>query len=206
MKTTKLLIAAMAVAAAFAAVNAQGQNLNAELLRIDPYLAVEGTFNDGINNENMPVGVLKFSEFDAFCIEPLQPLGFPETLVYQINNPLSPENSDRVARLIGGYLSSPQSPEDAAAVQWAIWETTTEALLQPSLASGNVRITSLDHQSTSALADFYLANVQSYSPVAVTFLTNADRQDVVTWNVVPEPTSAGLAALSGLLLLRRRRA
>ena len=46
----------------------------------------------------------------------------------------------------------------------------------------------------------------NYSPVALTYLCNPTRQDVVTWNVVPEPTTAGLAALSGLLLLRRRRA
>ena len=90
-------------------------------------------------------------------------------------------------------------------MQWAIWEinadttTTTRSLLD-----GDVRISSAS-QDTALLANQYLTNWNSYTPVALTYLKNEGRQDVVTWEVVPEPATAGLAALPGLLLLRRRR-
>ena len=90
-------------------------------------------------------------------------------------------------------------------MQWAIWEVTTEALLSASLFDGTIRIIEPASEGTAFLANQYLANVKNYTPVSLTYLRNDGRQDVVTWNVVPEPASAGLAALSGLLLLRRRR-
>ena len=68
----------------------------------------------------------------------------------------------------------------------------------PSLLDGNVRITIPVNQSTADLANQYLANVNSFAPVALTYLTNTGRQDVVTWNVVPEPGSLGLVAFSDL--------
>ncbi|MEI7927726.1 MAG: hypothetical protein WCH40_04190, partial [Verrucomicrobiales bacterium] len=39
----------------------------------------------------------------------------------------------------------------------------------------------------AAFANSYLSNVNSYTPVNLTYLTNGTRQDVVTWNMVPEP-------------------
>jgi hypothetical protein len=203
MKTTKLLICAVAVVAALAAAKAKGQTLTANLTGFDPGLSVEGTVDNGSYFGNVDSGVLKFSEFDAFCVEPTQALSFPETLIYQVQSPSSLANSDTIARLVGGYLASAKTADDAAAVHWAIWEVTTESLSSASLLDGNVRISAPGN--VALLANQYLANVSSYTPVALTYLTNSTRQDVVTWNVVPEPSSAGLAALAGLFLLRRRR-
>ena len=211
MKTSKLLICAVAVSAAIAAVSAQGQSLTATLNGIDPGLTYQGTWN-GDFVYNYPAGVMNFTDvatgtgFSAFCVQPLQEIVYGETLVYEIQNPISLANSDIIARLIGRYLASPPSDQTAAAVQWAIWEVTTETTSVESLFNGSVRIIESAGNSTAALANDYLANVLNYSPVALTYLSNPTRQDVVTWNVVPEPASAGLAALSGLLLLRRRRA
>ncbi|MEO5914214.1 MAG: PEP-CTERM sorting domain-containing protein [Luteolibacter sp.] len=205
MKTTKLLICAVAIAAAFAAAKAKGQNLPATLIGIDPGIAVTGTVDNGSFIQAYPSGVSKFTEFDAFCIEPTQGLSYGETLVYQVQNPLSLTNTDTIARLVGGYLASSQTAEDAAAVQWAIWEVTTESLSSYSLSDGNVRITSPLNQDTITLANQYLAQAPNYTAANVTFLTNADRQDVVTWNAIPEPASAGLFTLSALFLFRRRR-
>jgi hypothetical protein len=146
------------------------------------------------------------TDFSAFCVEPLQDISYGETLTYQVQNPLSLANYDTIARLVGGYLASTGSDQDAAAVQWAIWEVTTESLLSASLFDGSIRIIEPVSEGTATLANQYLANVKNYTPVALTYLRNDGRQDVVTWNVIPEPASAGLAALSGLLLLRRRRA
>ncbi|MEO8614545.1 MAG: hypothetical protein ABI600_05340 [Luteolibacter sp.] len=204
MKTTKLLICAMAIAAAVAAVKAQGQNFSATLVDIVPGLPVTGTLDNGSFTQQYPSGVMRFTDFDAFCVDPLQSISYGETLIYQIQDPISLVNYDKISRLVGGYLASSRSDQNAAAVQWAIWETTNETVNSPSLLDGNVRIlpVSLD---TATLANQYLANINTYSPVALTYLTNSTRQDVVTWNVVPEPGSAALAALSTLVLLRRRR-
>jgi len=217
MKTTKLLICAVAFATAFAAVNAHGQNLSATLTGIAPGLNVNGTWNNGSFTHDYPAGVMNYTnvvnlsnsanlpDFSAFCVDPLQNAAYGETLVYQVQNPLSLANSETIARLVGGYLASSGSDQEAAAVQWAIWEVTTESLQSASLLDGNVRIVGPASQATALLANQYLANVNSYTPVTLTYLTNSTRQDVVTWNAVPEPGSVGLAALSGLLLLRRRR-
>ncbi len=206
MKTTKLLICAIALVSAIAAAKARGQNLSATLIGINPGLAITGTVDNGSFTQAYPSGVLSFTEFDAFCFEPNQGISFNETLVYQIQNPLSLVTSDLIARVIGGYLGSSQSNEQAAAVQWAIWELTTESLESYSLADGNVRITDTANPNVLALANEYLAQASTFSPANVTFLSNPTRQDVVSWNVIPEPASAGLLALSSLLLLRRRRA
>jgi hypothetical protein len=212
MKTTKLLVCAVAVSTAIAAVSAQGQSLTATLNGINPGLTYEGTWN-GSFIFDYPAGVMNFTEvgtglnFSAFCVQPLEDIAFGETLVYDIQSPTSLGiKADIVARLIGAYLSAPASDQTAAAVQWAIWEVTTETTPVESLFDGTVRIIDPAGSSTATLANQYLANYTAYSPVALTYLSNPTRQDVVTWNVVPEPTTAGLAVLSGLLLLRRRRA
>lgn len=205
MKTTKFLICAVSVAAALSAANANAQSIPATLIDISPVLAVNGTLDNGSFIQDYPSGVLRFTEFEAFCVEPLQDIAYGQTLVYQTQDISLLSNSDTIARLVGGFLSSSRGAQDAAAVQWAIWEITNESLAGPSLLTGNVRITSPVNQSTADLANQYLANVNNYSPVALTYLTNPDHQDIVTWNVIPEPGSLALAAFSGLLLLRRRR-
>lgn len=210
MKTSKLLICAVAVYAAFASTSAQGQNLSATLNGISPGLTLNGTWN-GSFFYDYPAGVMNFTEqstglnFSAFCVQPLQDIAYGETLAYEIQSPLSLANTDIIARLIGGYLASSPSNENAAAVQWAIWEVTTETTSAQTLFEGSVRIVPPAGDSTALLANQYLANVMNYTPVAFTHLSNPTRQDVVTWNI-PEPTSAALGALSSLLLLRRRRA
>lgn len=205
MKTTKLLICAISIAAAVAAARASAQTFPATLIGINPGEAVNGTLNDGGFVQDYPSGVLDFVEFDAFCVEPGQDLEYGESLVYEVQDISLLTNYDRVAKLIGGFLTSPQTTADAAAVQWAIWEFTTEFLSSPSLLTGNVRITTPVNQAIADLADQYLANINTFTPATLTYLTNAGRQDVVTWNTIPEPGSLCLAAFSAAFLFRRRR-
>lgn len=212
MKTTQLLTYGLALAGAFTAARANGQSLPATLIEINPRLGITATVDNGSFIQEYASGVMQFTDFEAFCIEPTQGLSYGESLIYQVQNPLSLGTTDTIARLVGGYLASmsPSQSEldkarNAAAVHWAIWEVTTESLKPYSLADGNVRITSSLNQDTIDLANQYLADVSTFTPANVTFLTNGTRQDVVTWSVVPEPASAGLLALSGLLLFRRRR-
>lgn len=206
MKSSKLLICAVAAMAAYVAAPANGQNIPATLTIINPGLATTGTY-DGGTFHTLPAGVLDFTNFDAFCVEPLEGLGYGQTVVYQIQNPASLTNYDSIARLVGGFLSIGPSRTDldAAALQWAIWEINSETVSGPySLLGGNVNLAP-ESSAVAARADQFLANINSYTPATLTYLTNSSYQDVVTWNVVPEPTSLGLATISGMFLLRRRR-
>jgi hypothetical protein len=211
MKTTKLLIYAVAISTALTASMAHGQNLTATLNGISPGLTAKGTFNNGSFTWDFPAGQMNFSspgipDFGAFCVEPLEDLGYGQTLVYQLQNTSTLANAGTIARLVGGYLASSRSDIDAAAVQWAIWETTNEVLASQSLSTGDIRIIGTTNSSLINLANQYLANVNTYTPATLTYLTNSTYQNAVTWNSVPEPTSALLGGLSCLLLLRRRRA
>lgn len=205
MKTTKILICAVALAAAFSAIKANGQTLSAKLINNSPGMAVTGTISDEAVLNSYPAGVLNFENFGAFCVEPNQPIVYGETLVYDIQDPTTLANVETISRLIGGYIKSDKTALDAAAVQWAIWETTSELLPIHSLDTGNVRISSTASGDVATLANQYLNNVNSYSPATLTYLTNSTSQNIVTWNVVPEPGSAALLALSALLLICRRR-
>lgn len=211
MRTKNLRICAVVVSAAIAAMHAQGQSLSATFDGIEPALTYQGTW-DGENIFNIQAGVMNFTNvdtglsFSALCVQPDQDILFGETMVYEIQSPLSLADSDLIGRLIGAYLASSPTDQNAAAVQWAIWAVTTDSPTIESLLDGRVRITDPAGAPTATLANQYLANALNYSPVSFTYLTNPNHQDVVTWSVVPEPASAGLVALSGLLLLRRRRA
>lgn len=183
--------------------SARGQNLTATLTEISPGLAVSGTYGGGAF-ESIPSGVLKFTDFDAFCVQPLEVLSYGQTLEYVIQDPSSLDNRETIARLIGGYLANPDRTNvDAAAVQWAIWEVVMEPN-DKNLFSGSVSI-GPDDVAVANLANQYLANSLNFAPVSLVYLTNSSYQDVVSWNVIPEPSTAGLAVVSGLLLLRRRR-
>jgi uncharacterized protein (TIGR03382 family) len=205
MKTTKFLICAISIAAAVAAVRASGQSLPATLNEISPGLLVNGTANDGAYVGDFFSGLMRFDGFDAFCVEPNEPLGYGDSLVYQVQDAFLLSNADTVARLISAYLDSPKTPDHAAAVQWAIWEATTETLSSPSLLDGGVRISIPVNEPTAVLANQYLASAGNFAPAKLVYLTNSGRQDVVTWTPIPEPGTAMLAALSALAVFRRRR-
>jgi hypothetical protein len=208
MKTTNLLICAISVASAMAVSNAKGQTISAHLIDISPGLPVRGTIDNGSFVQDYPSGVFRFTDFNAFCVEPQEALSYGESLIYEVQNISLLPNSDKIARLVGGFLASSQTGADAAAVQWAIWEVTNETLSGSSatpLLDGNVRIIVPESLATANLANQYLANINTYVPASLTYLHNTGRQDVVTWNLVPEPSVLGLTAFSALLCLRRRR-
>jgi len=198
------------MATALVASQAYSQSIPTTYDLVTPGFGVNGT----VNNEDLildyPSGVMSFKNisFDAFCVEPLVDLPYDTTLVYEVTDIATLTNSNAVALVVAYYLASQQTPEDAAAVQWAIWELTTENSSSLSLTDGNVRILAGD-EDTRDLANTYLGlaknNPNTLAPASLTYLTNKDQQDVVTWNLVPEPGSAALALLSAVALLGRRR-
>jgi hypothetical protein len=206
---TKLLLCAVGFASFLFTEKAQSQSLTVHFVEISPNVPVNGSVN-GSYFLDYPSGVALFQEFQAFCVDPLQDLSYGETVTYDIQDAGTLTNSLAIAKLVGGYLASDQTAEDAAAVQWAIWEVVAELSGSSSLLDGNVVLSPTSetnpHGSTIAsLGNQYLANIDSFTPATLTYLYSETHQDVVTWEVVPEPATAGLAVLSALMLFRRRR-
>src|SRR5690606_9529949 len=106
------------------------QTVTVTLNEVNPGLSVNGTF-DGSHYQDWISGVASFDFFDAFCVDPYERIDYNETLVYQIQDPSSLNNYESISRLIGGYLGSSRSNEDAAAVQWAIWELVVDGNTDP---------------------------------------------------------------------------
>ncbi|MES2475427.1 MAG: PEP-CTERM sorting domain-containing protein [Verrucomicrobiota bacterium] len=223
MKNTTLFAGTIAFASLLVATRSSGQTINANFVQVVPGLNVNGTIDDGGFTQLYTSGVMSFTNFQAFCIEPAQGLANGDMPVYEVQNPLTLDITNKVSRLVGAYLSlwggsAPVTEQDkvdrspdAAAIHWAIWEVTTETLGTYSLNDGIVRITGSGSDDTATItrANQFLSNINTYSPATVTFLTNPIYQDVVAWSLVPdqvpEPGSAGLLAFSSLLMLRRRR-
>ena len=217
MKTTKLLICAISVAAAAAASQAQAQNLSTELLGFSPTRQVMGTINGSADpGQEYTSGVMNYQDFtnatffDAFCVQPSVSMSINDTPTYLIQDISLLPNSYQISLLVDLYLGSTQTDEDAAAIQWAIWEITNETTLPTySLLDGNVQVYSPTGQA--AAADVYLTSMQALADVntvptvSLVYLTSDTYQNVVSWNAVPEPGTAGLMALSALCFFRRRR-
>jgi hypothetical protein len=211
MKNTALLWCVAFSAYAFSSFAAHSQTLEAKLISISPALSVNGTFNGGSTTANYTSGVNNFVnlsdsliEFDAFCVEPTAFISVNQTLTYQVSDLSHLTNADKVARLVGGFLGSSKTAADAAAVQWAIWEVTSDAGNPHNLSNGKVQVSSAN-LSTQTLGNKYLANINNFTKANITYLTNSKYQNMVAFTPIPEPTTLGLAALSCFTLLRRRR-
>jgi hypothetical protein len=193
---------AVFAAGLFGVATSSAQTLTATFTGVNPGVTSSGTLNGG-SFTNTSAGVMDFSDFNAFCIEPDQFINNGETVVYQVQSSATLASADAVGRILGGFLLSDQSANQAAAAQWAIWEV----LVDPSpnaLTTGDVRMAS---GTIRTLATSYLTNLGSYPYVDFQVLTNPTRQDmVVIPNAIPEPSAAAFVALSALGLLRRRRA
>ena len=189
-------------AAVVCAASASAQSLTATFTGVNPGVTSSGTIT-GSSFSNISAGVMDFSDFNAFCIEPQQFISNGETLVYQVQSSSTLASAGAVGRILGGFLLSDQSANQAAAAQWAIWEV----LVDPSpnsLTSGDVKMAS---GTVRSLATTYLNNLGSYPYVDFQVLTNPTRQDmIVIPNAIPEPGTTVLMALSAIGLLRRRRA
>lgn len=204
MKTLALIPAALC---AFGAANAQ--TINTTFIQSNPSELVNGTFS-GAGSESVKIsGVLNFSNLDfrAFCAEPLQTINPNQNVDYSIASLSLLNNATSVAKVITAFNASSQTSVDAAGAQWAIWELVGETSSTFDINSGAISIVSADATDTlvrDRAAD-YLANFNNFSASSITFLTNSTIQDMVTWDAVPEPSSAMLALLGGLGLVARRR-
>jgi len=115
-------------------------------------------------------------------------------------------NYSTIAKIFGGYFQgSLQTPVDAAAAQWAIWEVLQDGVASPSFASGGVQIQDAANSAVAARAMEYLNNLGSLPAIEVIYATNATRQDQL-FVTIPEVSGLALGAVgSALLLVRRRR-
>ncbi|MCP5536324.1 MAG: PEP-CTERM sorting domain-containing protein [Akkermansiaceae bacterium] len=201
MKTKTYCLAMVAIALTSAG-HLSAQTVTSSFEGVSPGLNVKGMF-DGINAQYVNSGVMKFSDFDAFCIDPYQGIVANQPITYNVALTFStPETDKAISKLVGGYYASGQSALEAAAIQWAIWEVVVDGTNNPSLYSGNNRVFDA---ATAQLGQKYLSKLSELPEANVIFLTNSRYQDMVT--VVPEPSSAALFGLGVVgFLLRRKRA
>lgn len=213
MKTNQFLILTLCVSAALSVSKAHSQTFDTTLLEVVPGLESNGTITGDSGFQMWRAGVSQFEDltFEAFCVEPSVSQDYGDMLTYTVQDIGDLSNNILIARIVGGYLDSDQSDLQAAAFQWAIWEVTNELSAAYNLFDGDVRLqNSLGYPNSEDIAllgNTILSNAVNgnYAPVALTYLVSQNGQDVVTWQVVPEPSVAGLTALSALFLLRRRR-
>lgn len=211
MKTKKLLLGVAAIAFGLTA-SAHAQNIQVSITGLTPGVTGISTSYNGGAFESQDAGVLQFNFGQAFCVEPTIPLNYPDTLVYSITDISNLASNDIIAKLVGGYLASNQSNENAAAVQLAIWEVVLDGPLGNSLSSGNLKIQDPSGLNLISLAETYLTKARNgdYAAVPITYLVNTGEgaehlQNIVTWSTVPEPSSMLLLGLTSLAFLRRKR-
>lgn len=179
----------------------KAQSVPSTFQGVSPGLSTKGTL-DGSTTKVYKAGLMRFDTFDGFCVDPHQLIYQNQTVNYTKDLTFStPAVSDAIAHLVGGYYASGQTAQDAASIQWAIWEVIVDGVGSTDLTSGNSRV--LD-TATANLAESYLQNIGNLPKADVVYMKNVKFQDMVT--VVPEPSSSLLLSLGACgLLLRRKR-
>lgn len=196
MKTFPRLLLACALVLPAAA-----QNITATLLEVVPGATTSGTY-DGETFIDYNAGIFRFDEFDAFCVEPVAPIEYGDTIVYTYQDPATLANADQIGRLLGAWNASPKTSLDAQAIQWAIWEIILDGSDGASFATGNSRLAD-DHDDVAGRALEFLTTAPGYDPLPFQYLTNEYKQDMIV--VIPEPGLLGLLTLSAITFFRRRR-
>jgi len=213
MKTNQFFILTLGMTAAFGVSSASSQTFDTTLLEISPGLESNGTISGDGGFQMWRAGVSQFENltFEAFCVEPSVGQNYGDFVTYTVQDIGDLSNNILIARLVGGYLDSSKTDLEAAAFQWAIWEVTNELVAAYNLFDGDVRLQNSlaypDSEDVALLGNTFLSNAlnEIYAPATLTYLVSQNGQNVVTWDVVPEPSVVGLTALSALFLLRRRR-
>lgn len=183
------------------ALPASAQNITATLLEVDPGATTSGAY-DGETFIDYNAGIFRFDEFDAFCIEPVAPISYGDTIVYTYQDPATLANAEWIGRLLGAWDASSKTPLDAQAVQWAIWEIVLDGPGSPSFGTGNARLAD-GHDDVAGRALEFLSSAPSYEALPFHYLTNEYKQDMIV--VIPEPGLIGLLTLSAISFFRRRR-
>lgn len=152
-------------------------------------------------------------DFLGFGLSPFEVLHLP--LTYTIGTDLSTKVINRLSALVSGAWSKVVSDTAAGAFQLAVWEIVSETHGAPlQLATGDFRVTYVNHIGAANLAQSWLDSVQDKTfqakPHQATFLSVDGGQDLLTADLpaaVPLPAAAGLLAmaLSTLLATARKR-
>lgn len=182
------------------------QTLTLTLDDISPALDVNGSFDGGANYQNKFSGVMNFTPtLEAFCVEPLASMSYGDVFTYSAAPVAELPQHDQIGRLLGAYSLSAKSAEDAAAVQWAIWEVLTETSGTVSLGTGSTRIHRDSVPAVANLANQYLAEINNVTSAGFMYLRSDQGQDIVT--IIPEPGGWLLAGISafGWAVSRRRK-
>lgn len=147
----------------------------------------------------------EFGPFDSFCVEPDTTMHIGQTITYTEGDPSNVQNYTLISQVVGGYLVSSMDSDQAAGVQWAIWELLSETSNNTfTLNSGSVSISPQDIFIRN-IANAYLDNVSTFDSVDLLYLKSDVGQDIISWNInVPEPSSFILLGLTSIGFLTKR--